>query len=256
VRTASGALIVDALNRLDDGRELLEALNVEAGRARALVYTHHHLDHVIGGSVFPPVEVVSSERTATAVARYAERVRFLLEVDDAGLDQAAREQKAQIQGWDLKRPTFVFEGRITLYWDPQIRITHLGGHTEGSTVVHIPSEGVLFTGDLVFNNSPAWVGDADLAVWRAALDTMEGWRAEVVVPGHGPVGGPEMLARQRTWLISFGERMEELRRTGKTAREARDILVDEFEYTEANGYTTQIIEYFAVALSERFGFPQ
>jgi glyoxylase-like metal-dependent hydrolase (beta-lactamase superfamily II) len=53
-------------------------------------------------------------------------------------------------------------------------------------VVYVPSERVLFAGDLVFRNRIPFVGQADSRRWLAALDVLLAYDAAAIVPGHGP----------------------------------------------------------------------
>lgn len=73
-----------------------------------------------------------------------------------------------------------------------------GGHTPDNTVAWIPSEGVLFGGCLVKDAKATWIGntsDADMAAWPGTMERVckRYKRASVVVPGHGPWGGTELL---------------------------------------------------------------
>ncbi len=65
---------------------------------------------------------------------------------------------------------------------------HLGaGHTKGDTVVWLPSQKVLFSGDLVEYDAACYCGDAQLA--RVAGDTgraANALGADKLVPGRGP----------------------------------------------------------------------
>lgn len=73
-----------------------------------------------------------------------------------------------------------------------------GGHTPDNTVAWIPSEKVLFGGCLVKDAKATWIGntsDADMAAWPGTMERMckRYKKASVVVPGHGPWGGTELL---------------------------------------------------------------
>lgn len=73
-----------------------------------------------------------------------------------------------------------------------------GGHTPDNTVAWIPSEGVLFGGCLVKDAKATWIGntsDADMAAWPGTMERVckKYRKAAVVVPGHGPWGGTELL---------------------------------------------------------------
>jgi glyoxylase-like metal-dependent hydrolase (beta-lactamase superfamily II) len=89
----------------------------------------------------------------------------------------------------LTWPTLVFKDEMTLWMggDLEVKITHPGmGHTRGDTVVWIPSEKVLFSGDLVEADAACYTGDAQLAEWPATLAALAALGAEKLVPGRGP----------------------------------------------------------------------
>lgn len=216
VRTARGALVVDTLLTREDGRALLAAAEAEAGPAMATVFTHEHHDHTVGSTDFPPGGVIASEGTAKGMRA---------EGDRWGAELAK-------QGIAPKEPTLVFETRVWLPWDPEIVVVELGGHARGSSVVYVPSARVLFSGDLVFRGRAAWVGSIQPERWLAALRTLEGWDIETVVPGHGPVGGKEVLAEQRVWLDRLLARARELRAGGTGLDEAAGLLAGEFGFAE------------------------
>ena len=227
VLTGKGVLVVDTLVTREDGVALLEAARSAAAgvgdgakpavvAVTALVYTHEHSDHTIGSTDFPPCGVLASEGTTRGLRAELERMA----ADFAG------------RGIAPKTPTLVFETRVRLPWAPEVVVAELGGHAEGSTVVYVPSAKVLFTGDLVFRGRAAWVGGIRPERWIAALRVLESWDVDVVVPGHGPVGGREILAEQRAWLECFLARARELRTEGVPARQATTILGDEFGFTE------------------------
>jgi glyoxylase-like metal-dependent hydrolase (beta-lactamase superfamily II) len=88
----------------------------------------------------------------------------------------------------LTWPSIVFEGEMTLYMGSlEVKIMHLGrGHTKGDTVVWIPSQKILFSGDLVEADAACYTGDAYLADWPTTLDALAALGAEKMIPGRGP----------------------------------------------------------------------
>jgi glyoxylase-like metal-dependent hydrolase (beta-lactamase superfamily II) len=88
----------------------------------------------------------------------------------------------------LTWPTLVFEKEITLFLGKlEVRIAHLGaGHTKGDTVVWLPSQKVLFSGDLVEYDAACYCGDAQLEQWPATLEALRALNANQLVPGRGP----------------------------------------------------------------------
>jgi glyoxylase-like metal-dependent hydrolase (beta-lactamase superfamily II) len=69
----------------------------------------------------------------------------------------------------------------------EVRLIHVGaGHTRGDTIVWLPSQKVLFSGDLVEFNAGIYTGDAHLQEWPASLEKLLLLRPEKLVPGRGP----------------------------------------------------------------------
>ena len=70
-------------------------------------------------------------------------------------------------------------------------VTYGGGHTASDAFLYLPDARVLFAADLVVVRSHPWVGHGDVSSWRGILERMQELDFEVLVPGHGPVGGRE-----------------------------------------------------------------
>ena len=87
----------------------------------------------------------------------------------------------------LTWPTLVFEKRLTLSLGKlQVEIMQLGrGHTKGDTVVWLPQEKILFSGDLVEYAATPYTGDAYLTDWPATLDALAALQPQKLVPGRG-----------------------------------------------------------------------
>lgn len=67
-------------------------------------------------------------------------------------------------------------------------------HSPDNVVVHFPARGVLFGGCMIkAGSSIGNVADADLGRWEGAVRSLEPLAPRFVVPGHGPVGGVELL---------------------------------------------------------------
>ncbi len=102
----------------------------------------------------------------------------------------------------LTPPTTVVPGDTTLDLDGlRVDLLYVGpAHTEGDLVVHVPDEGVVLMGDVLFHNCTpiGWEGSTDQ--WIAAIARVEALEPEHVVPGHGPVCGIDGLRRARQYL--------------------------------------------------------
>ena len=86
------------------------------------------------------------------------------------------------------------------------------GHTAPQTSVHVPEEGVVFTGDNVFHKCRTWMQECDPWEWLAALDRIAALDVETILPGHGEPCGKAYLKEQaqivENW-VGFVERYVE-----------------------------------------------
>ena len=81
----------------------------------------------------------------------------------------------------------VFDRRLTLWLGAlQVELMQLGrGHTKGDTVVWLPQEKIMFSGDLVEFGATPYCGDAYLADWPETLDAIAALAPQKLVPGRG-----------------------------------------------------------------------
>ena len=169
-------LVVDTCITEPEAEAVLQQAQA-AGEILLVFNTHEHGDHTAGNHLFA-APIVSS--TAAYEVMRAEGG------DKPGL------------------PNCHFSQRLTLQIGGEdILLQHVGGHCPGNAIMYFPQRQLLFTGDLVFNQTAPWMGQADFARWIAILAELATWDVKAVVPGHGPVGGPGILDTQRQMLESF-----------------------------------------------------
>lgn len=153
-------VVIDAPHSVDD------ILAVVGDRqVKAILCTHAHDDHV---------------RVAPAL-REVTKAPILLHPDDRPL-------------WELTHPDHLWDadlsdGEVIEVGSTTLIILHTPGHAPGAVCVSVPSLGVVFTGDTLFNGGPGATGrsfsDPDLirSSIRAKLFTLPD--ATVVHTGHG-----------------------------------------------------------------------
>ncbi|MGW0828884.1 MBL fold metallo-hydrolase [Streptomyces prunicolor] len=173
------------------------------GRRLYLTTTHFHPEHAFGAQVFAG--------EATFLVNRAQAADFKVKGPGyldmfGGLGEPV---DRQLEGVVLPEPDFVYDesydlelgGRVV-----QLRATGQA-HSKGDQVIRVPDADVLFTGDLVeagqfaiFPWFPPYDTDVSGTRWLAVMERLAGEGARVVVPGHGAVGGPELLADVRDYL--------------------------------------------------------
>jgi cyclase len=211
--------------------ELRSAAIALAGRSpRLVVWSHDHNDHILGGQAFAGDAVfAASEQTRQllldshdedlAWAEGApEHLAGLRAQAEEAESEAAREAAESRMGYiealaelhgqlEVVVPQMGLEGRTVLEGSLQSAdlITFDRAHAGGDMVLHLPFEGIVFTGDIVFVGSHPFIGHADPQALLDALHAIERMRPKVVVPGHGPLGGLEDLQTMQAYLADLAE---------------------------------------------------
>ncbi|HWI62139.1 MAG TPA: MBL fold metallo-hydrolase [Symbiobacteriaceae bacterium] len=240
-------LLFDTAATLSAAREL-RALAVElTGRAPSyVVNSHEHPDHYNGNAVFDDALLITSAATREAMARGGAArmagMRRQIEERAAGVRQALAQSteperrgqlEAELQEYmafsegypheeDLRLAALTFTG--SLAWVGTARtaqmIAYGPAHSACDTVLWLPTERVLFTGDLVVDG-----GDLILALgtpenWPPVLDRLAGLGAERIVPGHGAVvGAAEGLGQAQAYLAEIFRLAGQAAAAGLTADE-------------------------------------
>jgi cyclase len=181
-----GVSAIDASSTERRTRRFLEAIrSVTAVPVRTLVNTHHHPDHTAGNGLFGGATIVAHEQ-----ARPEMRMLGLPHNSGVWTD-------VDYGDLELTLPFLTFADRITLWADDlRCELLFAGGpaHTTNDIVVWIPERSVLFCGDLLFNGGTPFLLSGSVL---GAIDVLENFLrplgARTIIPGHGPVGGPELI---------------------------------------------------------------
>ncbi|HEV3170721.1 MAG TPA: MBL fold metallo-hydrolase [Actinocrinis sp.] len=150
---------------------------------RIVVNTHFHGDHCFGNYLFAPEAVVVAHELCRT------------EMAEAGLQLTGLWPAVQWGAISLALPTLTFRDRLTLHvGDIEAQLLHSGpAHTTNDAVVWIPDRRVLFAGDLIMAGATPFVPMGSVSGSLETISRLRELGPAVVVPGHGPVGGPELL---------------------------------------------------------------
>ena len=82
-------------------------------------------------------------------------------------------------------PTLTFNRKMTLWLGKlEVQLLQVGrGHTKGDTIVWLPAERILFSGDLVEFDATPYAGDAYFTDWPQTLDNLAAMKPAKLVPG-------------------------------------------------------------------------
>jgi glyoxylase-like metal-dependent hydrolase (beta-lactamase superfamily II) len=188
-----------------------------AGRRLFLTLTHFHPEHGYGAQAFAEGAVTVYNRPQLDELRqkgagYLELFKTFGETVAAELGEV-----------ELVEPQVVFDGAAELDLGGRRAELRSWGraHTLGDMTVFLPEQRILFTGDLVeqacfaiFPWFPPDDVDVDGQRWIAVLEKLERLAPAVVVPGHGAVGGIELITTAREYLELLRDETARLAETG------------------------------------------
>jgi cyclase len=99
-------------------------------------------------------------------------------------------------------------------------------HTLGDTVVWMPEERVLFSGDLLTHRTLPVNRLGNFANWIAALDILDMFPVRRIVPGHGPLppAGKGIIKENRDFLVGLRDRTRAALRKAKTPDKAAKLV--------------------------------
>ncbi|HST31950.1 MAG TPA: MBL fold metallo-hydrolase [Solirubrobacteraceae bacterium] len=227
-------LLIDTLFDLRLTEEMLQAMRravPSAARIDTLVNTHANGDHCYGNQLVGDALIVASARTA-------EEMTELPPAAMAVLVQQAPQMGVlgefflrcfgvfEFDGIEPVLPKQTFSGELSLQvGERELQLIEVGpAHTRGDTLVHVPAERVLFTGDVLFSGAHpiAWAGP--VSNWIAACERILALDPQAIVPGHGPLSTVEQVRELRDYFEYLYEQARERHDEGMTPLEAARAL--------------------------------
>ncbi len=192
VGTRATLVIDPGLGRVNGERVLREVAAVSRNQELFVASTHFHPEHTTGSLAFP------------ASAKYVNSTIQEAEFGEGGIRSVRTFAARSPRIADILKDAVQRKADITFDRDYKIdlggvhvRLNTVGPtHTKGDTAFFVEEDGVLFSGDVVMNNSfLAATAVSSMRAWMAAFDTFEAMQPATVVPRTAP-GGRARLLRQ------------------------------------------------------------
>ena len=221
-------LVVDTFLTPLAARELRRAAESLTGnRVGYVVNTHHHPDHWLGNQVFDDAALITTHQARRSMADVAEhfpactgntgQIAAIVQEErsslDSEMDERARtEIEDAIARWEVvlasvpqlrvSYPTYTFDGSVVFHGTKrEVQLIARGhGHSAGDCFVVLPADRIAILGDLAFFGCQPYMGDSDVQGWLAQLDWLQQSDVRTFVPGHGPIGTKQDLARQQEYI--------------------------------------------------------
>jgi cyclase len=221
---------------------------------RYVVNTHWHYDHTDGNSIFgPEVQIIAHDYVRQAIERFDvlrnepfrsstrnagpamidrfkkqiaaqndPRLKAVLEKKLADTEAAMKDFVRDIKEIKPTPPTLTYTDKLVLHRGTrEIDLLFLGrGHTGGDTVVFLPRERIVCTGDLM-ESRIAYMGSAYFDEWLTTLDALKRLDFTVDLPGHGaPFTNKGLITAFQSYLSDVVGQVAKLRAQGISADEA------------------------------------
>ena len=199
--------------------------------------THYHAEHTTGIAAFPaPAKYVNStvqdeeqvRSGAALIKTFSGRSPLTAE-----LLKDATVRKADVP---FDREYVLDLGGV------RVRFLVVGPtHTAGDTGFFVEEDGVLFSGDVVMNNSfLAATPVSSMKAWLSAFDAFEALKPRTIVPSHGAVGGGSLVGLNRSVMLEVQTRARALKAQGRSADETATTVQAEMQkkypqWARANG---------------------
>jgi cyclase len=248
------SLLVDTLWDPRLTRRMLAAMAPLTAKApiETVVNTHSDGDHWWGNQEVAGAEIVASDAAAKVMAEQspAEMKRFGLlasalrlagsmpvpyprrgDVAAIGAYVSAALEPFAFEEVRLVQPTRTFSGQLELdVGGREVRLIEVGpAHTPGDLIAWVPDARIAIAADILFIGVTPIMWAGPLEGWVAALELLLDLGAERLVPGHGPICGPEEVRRlidYWRWLDrAGGDRLDAGRSPAEAARDL--VLGDE-----------------------------
>ncbi len=192
-----GVIVIDSLTNAGVTESLLaEIRGVTDKPTRFLINTHSHFDHVYTNHLFPEATVISSHRGREET----EANRKVQDEHDALFAKLFPD--VDLRGGRYTPQDISFSGSLSLYQgEHEVRVLELGaGHSESDVVVYLPSEKIVFCGDLFLNGLPPLPGEGHVTETISHYQAIEALDADIYVAGHGDPGTRADVRAQRNLL--------------------------------------------------------
>ena len=193
-------IVVDANYPSGARGAMADAKRLSSKPVKYVFDTHHHGDHLYGNPVWTEAgattiafKEVGEELKRFEPARWQASAKTRADV--AELHRDGPEPPKQ----DINEPLYVLSDGTR-----KVEFRHFGwAHTRGDGFVYLPKEQVLCSGDAVVNGPYNNTADAHIGNWPIVLQAAEKLKVKYVLPGHGVMGGRELITGQAQFMTEL-----------------------------------------------------
>jgi cyclase len=163
-----------------------------------LVNSHHHGDHVNGNQFFTHAEIISHPYCREECIKAAAITPKEWTVTPGIADK----EEPRV----LVPPSVTFQDDLVYHIDGTEVQFRFGGpaHTWGDMMAYFPQYKILFAADVAFFWVAPYANNSYISKWIDTCDKIQGWDVDMIIPGHGPIGGKKELAEMANYFRVLG----------------------------------------------------
>ena len=192
-----------------------------------VVLTHYHAVRVLGATAYNPQQILASQDTYDLIVERGEQDKAS---EIARFPRLFRNVETVPAG--MTWPTMTFTGKMTVWLGKlEVQLLQLGrGHTKGDTVVWLPQEKTLLSGDLVEFDATPYAGDAYFQDWPQTLTNIAALKPQALVPGRGPalVGEQQVQAGLQSTRDFISDVWTHVKAGADASRDLRKVYEETF----------------------------
>ena len=216
-------VIFDTFNTPQAARDLRKAAEVLIGNPVSyVVNSHWHGDHIRGNQSFEDCKIISTVHTRElmeeihpprikqqqqTIDQLIEYIQTLEQEPSPQKDVISqlKEIKETLPQLKLVLPDIVFDKQYSIKGSKREvqLITYGGGHTKSDAFLYVPTEQVIFMGDLLVIQNHPMIGDGSPTEWIEILEKISKLSFHIAVPGHGPIGVKDDLNKLKQYLVDL-----------------------------------------------------
>jgi alkyl sulfatase BDS1-like metallo-beta-lactamase superfamily hydrolase len=187
VFTSEGIVVIDSTLSVYQAEGILGKIReVSNLPIRYLIYTHGHGDHVGGAKVFKEegAQIIAHRNVIKRLDKYSELQRFQNLINE-------RQFATKRTVVEYEYPDIVYDQEYVFSLGGKtFKMIHGIGETDDQSIIHIPEDDVVFTGDFIIRSFPN-VGNPAKDIryakeWAKMMETIQGLNPKLTFPGHGP----------------------------------------------------------------------
>jgi glyoxylase-like metal-dependent hydrolase (beta-lactamase superfamily II) len=201
-------MLVDAQLTKTNAERVLEEIR-KTKKPLSIVYiTHEHADHFLGLEVFkeayPGVRIIANSAVTDRINKvYQEKIDKWKKI----LGSGATSHAVAIEK---------FDGNFVEFEGAKMEVLkNIQGDTDENTMLWIPGQRILISGDILFNGMHVYTAETDSKArekWLYSLNKIRTLKPSVVIPGHSKVGAPldgsTSVDFTETYLLAFDEELK------------------------------------------------